>query len=139
MSRRTGEFRPGLFKKFSCLSKDINSRIVKSEIEGGVYLDSLDDGASLVVETKNRNYRLEFRDGGTFISGHPVFCPDPVSVSIRGSSWGGSMLKVDYIGRGMHLEFYHPSFQTIITSRIVEIRLAGGPLMQPARSVRQTD
>jgi hypothetical protein len=32
------------------------------------------------------------------------------------------MLKVAYIGRGMHLEFHHPHFQTITTSRIVEIR-----------------
>lgn len=124
MSCRTGEFQPSLFAKLSCFCNEINRRIVRSEVEGGVHLGSLDEGASLVVETENRRYRLEFRGGGTFISGHPVFCPDPVPVSVRGSNWGGSMLKLDYIGRGMHMEFHHPDFQTITTSRIVEIRSA---------------
>jgi hypothetical protein len=32
------------------------------------------------------------------------------------------MLKLRFIGRGMHLEFWHPVFRTIKTSRIVDIR-----------------
>ena len=33
------------------------------------------------------------------------------------------MLKLRYIGRGMHLEFCHPEYQTpIVTSRIQEVR-----------------
>ena len=63
MNHRTGEFRPSLFTRLSRFGKDVNRRIVQSEIEGGVRLDSLDEGTSLVVETENRNYRLEFRDG----------------------------------------------------------------------------
>ena len=124
MNQRTGEFRPSLFTRLSRFGKDVNRRIVQSEIEGGVRLDSLDEGTSLVVETENRNYRLEFRDGGALISGRPVFCPHPVSVSVRGSNWGGSMLNADSIGRGRRLEFQHPDFKTITTSRIVEIRPA---------------
>ena len=51
------------------------------------------------------------------ISGHPEFCPEPVQVAIAGSTWGGSMLKLQYVGRGMHLEFRHPEYPTpIITS-----------------------
>jgi hypothetical protein len=46
-------------------------------------------------------------------------------VRIEGSTWGGSMLKVRFIGRGMRLEFRHPVFRTIITSRIVDIRASG--------------
>ena len=61
-------------------------------------------------------------DGKALISGHPEFCPDPVLVTVDGSNWGGSMLKMSFIGRGMHLEFRHPAFQTIVTSRIVDIR-----------------
>jgi hypothetical protein len=41
---------------------------------------------------------------------------------VEGSNWGGSMLKVSFIGRGMCLEFRHPHYQTITTSPIVEIR-----------------
>ncbi len=122
MDHQTQELTPSLFTGLSSFSEDVNNRIVRSEIEGGVHLDRIDEGTSLQVETENRHYRIEFRDSGTFISGHPVFCPKPVPVSVHGSSWGGSMLKVAYIGRGMHLEFHHPDFKTITTSRIVEIR-----------------
>jgi hypothetical protein len=43
-------------------------------------------------------------------------------VNVHGSTWGGSMLKVAFIGRGMHLEFRHPQHRVITTSRIVEVR-----------------
>jgi len=57
------------------------------------------------------------------LSGHPEFCPEPVQVAIAGSTWGGSMLKLQYVGRGMHLEFRHPAYATpIVTSPIQEIR-----------------
>lgn len=58
------------------------------------------------------------------LSGHPEFCPRPVPVRISGSTWGGSMLKEGFLGRGMHMEFMHPGYRLpIITSPIREIRL----------------
>jgi hypothetical protein len=86
-------------------------------------LGDLPVGAVLEVETKNRSYRLESRgDGRVLISGHPRHCPEPVLVSIHGSTWGKCMLKVRFIGRGMHLEYRHPTRGVIRTSRIREIR-----------------
>lgn len=114
---------PNLFKPHPHLSDEVNGNIIQSEIEGGVYVDQLNEGDTLEVETQNRWYTIVNRGRGrALISGHPKFCPKPVLVRIEGSTWGGSMLKVRYIGRGMHLEFRHPAFQTITTSRIVEIR-----------------
>ena len=108
------------------LSDEVNRNIVQSEIEGGVYLDVLSEGAVLEVETQHHGYTIVIRGRGrALISGHPKYCPDPVPVSIAGSTWGGSMLKLRFIGRGMHLEFQHPVFQTIITSRIVDVRASG--------------
>src|SRR2546425_475334 len=123
MDRATSITRPDLFIPHRNLSDEVNRNIVQSEIEGGVYLDDLPDGATLEVETQNRSYRLVNHGQGTaLISGHPKFCPDPVLVKIHGSNWGGSMLKVRFIGRGMHLEFRHPEYRTIMTSRIVDVR-----------------
>jgi hypothetical protein len=51
-----------------------------------------------------------------------VFCPEPTLVTIHGSTWGGSMIKADYIGRGMHLEFGHPANLPITTSMILQVR-----------------
>ena len=110
------------------LSDEVNRNIVQSEIEGGVHLDTLFEGTVLEIETQNRWYRLKnLGSGKALISGHPQFCPEPVLVSIEGCTWGGSMIKVRYIGRGMHLEFRHPEYHTIVTSRIVEIRATDPP------------
>jgi hypothetical protein len=104
-------------------SDEVNRNIIQMEIDGGVHLDDLVEGAVLEVETQNHWYTIVNRGRGqALISGHPEYCPDPVPVRIEGSTWGGSMLKVRYIGRGMHLEFRHPTYRTILTSRIVEIR-----------------
>src|SRR5262249_32611870 len=95
-----------------------------SEIEGGVYLSDLAEGDTLEIETQNRRYTLVHRGANeALIHGHPKFCPEPVPVRIQGSTWGGSMLKLAFIGRSMHLEFKHPEYPgPITTSRIVEIR-----------------
>ena len=123
MDTQAGIPKPNLFVPHRNLSDEVNHNIVQSEIEGGVYLDDLPHGATLDVQTQNRHYILVYRgQGQALISGHPKFCPNPVLVKIHGSNWGGSMLKVRFIGRGMHLEFRHPEYRTIMTSRIIEIR-----------------
>ncbi len=117
---------PKLFMPHPNLSDKVNRNIVQSEIEGGVCVDDLLKGGVLEVETQNHLYTIVNRGRGrALISGHPKFCPNPVPVRIEGSTWGGSMLKVRYIGRGMRLEFRHPIYRTITTSRIVDIRAMG--------------
>jgi len=107
------------------LSDEINANIIRSEIEGGVYLRDLPEESTLEVETRNRWYTVVVqRDGQALISGHPEFCPEPVLVYIHGSNWGGSMLKVAYLGRGMHMEYRHPAYHgCIVTSVIQDIRV----------------
>ena len=105
------------------LADEVNRAIVQSEVEGGVYLRDLAPGAVLAIQTRNRFYTLvTLGEEADLISGHPEFCPDPVEVRIQGSTWGGSMLKTKFVGRGMHLEFEHPVHHTVITSQIVDIR-----------------
>ena len=118
---------PELFRPHPNLSDAINREIIESEMEGGVYLDRLAPGDVLDVETRDWICRLEYRgDHRGAISGHPRFCPEPVEVDICGSTWGGSLLKQHFIGRGMHLEIIHPIHRRILTSRIVEIRAVTG-------------
>ena len=105
------------------LSDKVNCDIVRSEIEGGVYLNHVASNTQLEIETQNRRYTLWVRENGeVLIWGHPVYCPAPTSVRISGSNWGGSMLKAGFIGRGMHMEFKHPEHQTVVTSRVREIK-----------------
>jgi len=104
------------------LSDAVNRAIIQSEIEGGVHLGDVSPGTVLEVRTRNRAYTLRYQgENQALISGHPVFCPEPVLVSIHGSTWGGSMLKERFIGRGMRLEFAHPKSIPIVTSVIVDV------------------
>ena len=97
--------------------------IVQSEIEGGVSLDQLPPGTLLEVQTRNTIYGIENRaDGKVLISGSPKFCPEPLLVQFHGSTWGTPMLKAQFIGRGMQMEFRHPEFGVVLTTRVREIR-----------------
>ena len=116
-----------LFRPHSNLSDVVNANLVGSEIEGGVHLCDLRPGTVLEIRTRNRAYTILYQgsDRGSdraMISGHPVFCPRPVPVTIHGSTWGGSMLKARFIGRGMRLEFGHPLYTPIRTSTILDVR-----------------
>ncbi len=106
----------------AALDDRINRDFIRSEIEGGVYLERLPRGTELEIRTENRSYRIRCcGEKQVLISGHPVYCPEPVLVELQGSTWGGSMMRPAYIGRGMHLEFRHPEFATIVTSPVVDI------------------
>jgi hypothetical protein len=117
---------PRLFQPHANLDEAVNSHIVQSEIEGGVHLRDVLPGTVLEVTTQNRAYTILYKGWDqALISGHPVFCPEPIPVTIHGSTWGGSMIKTRYIGRGMRLEFGHPAYQPIRTSVILDVRACG--------------
>jgi hypothetical protein len=113
-----------MFSPHPNLADEVNRSIIQSEIEGGVFLDDLPPSTVLQIQTMHHCYTAVLLGGSeALLSGHPEFCPKPVQVAIAGSTWGGSMLKLQYVGRGMHLEFRHPLYATpIITSPIQEIR-----------------
>ena len=111
------------------LSPEVNAAIAESELQGGIFIDKLPVGKTLKVTTRNSVYfidRVAEGKEGLTIQGHPRYCPEPTPAYILGSTFGGSMLKIGFIGRGMHLEF---SFYennnthrgTITTSQIQEV------------------
>jgi len=108
------------FEPHPNLSKEINDNIAKSEIDGGAWIKDLKPGKSLKVQTKNTLYTIHNGEGGLTIQGHPKICPEPSPVSIHGSTWGGSMLKIGFIGRGMYMEF-STNGQQYVTSMVQEV------------------
>src|SRR5438445_2481872 len=114
-----------MFRASPHLADAVNRHIIQSEVEGGVHLGDVIPGTVFEIETENRAYTIRYQGlGQALISGHPVFCPEPVLVTIHGSTWGGSMIKSGYIGRGMRLEFGHPTYMPITTSVIRQVRAA---------------
>jgi hypothetical protein len=124
-----------MFQPHPNLSKEINDSIAESEIAGGVWFDkpewatsvegtSLPEGSTVHVRTRNTLYLIEKRPDGTYISGNARFCPTPTKCSVHGSTWGGSMLKVGWIGVGMRLEFsVEGDGRTVTTSEIQDVRV----------------
>src|SRR5277367_3334697 len=113
-----------MFNPHPNLADQVNRGIVQSEIEGGVFLNDLPPCTVLQIQTMHHCYTAVLLGGSdAMISGHPEYCPQPVLVAIAGSTWGGSMLKRHFVGRGMRLEFSHPRYKTpIVTSSIQDIR-----------------
>jgi hypothetical protein len=122
------------YKPHPNLSAEINNALASQELMGGVWLkrpsgDSVKDepflpvGKALKVQTRDTLYVIEKRGEDEFyISGNAKYCPKPTRCYIQGSNYGGSMLRLDYVGRGMYMEFStddHP--RVIVTSQIQEI------------------
>lgn len=115
---------PDLYRLNPHLSDAVNHNIIQSEIDGGIYLRDVPCGAVLEIQTHAWNCTMIYcGDREALVSGHPRLCPEWVRVYVSGSTWGGSMLKEAFIGRGMHLEFLHPVHQRVITSVIADVRV----------------
>ena len=101
---------------------EVNAAFDQSQILGGAYLDELAVGRKLLVQTDNTLYIIEHRKDGLYISGDQEFCPEPTKCSIHGSNFGGSMLKMNFVGRGMFLEFtVDGRIGVIVTCQILEV------------------
>ena len=85
---------------------------------------SLASGSVIDVETKSRHYRIECLGGNAIsISGHPEYCPEPVSARLHGSVDEEGVLEFGVIGRGMRLRFMVQERQPITTTRVVRLRV----------------
>ena len=99
---------------------------------GGIGLSEVEAFATLVVRTDNSVYRITIlrpHAREVFVQGGAFF-PERARACLNGSSFGGSCLKLGWVGLGLHLEF-HAGDQWIITSHVraisVEPPVAAAP------------
>ena len=94
----------------------------------GINISLLESGTKLTIETKNSVYKIEIIDkaeitimGGMDKNGDIRF-PQPEEVFFNGSTFGGSMIKPNWIGQGMNMEiqFEHMVF---VSSPVKEIEI----------------
>ena len=99
----------------------------------GIGLTDVDALTTLVVRTRNSVYRITILtphrrevlvEGGAFFPQHTRAC-------LAGSSFGGSCLKLGWVGVGLHLEF-HAGAQWIITSRVRSLAVERTPPGRPS-------
>lgn len=102
------------------LHPDILKRIEQSKKDGGIDLRELKVGAEFFVQTQNTIYHVIKTGDTTYtIQGNERICPEPKACRISGSTWGGSMLKMNFVGINMHMEFYVDK-KMYTTSKITE-------------------
>lgn len=101
--------------------------IDQSEKDGGIFLKDVPHSDEAVVEvfTKNSLYEIAVIDidqrkiamkGGKYL-------PEPEVCLLRGSTWGGSMTKVGWIGVGMRLEANCNNAGLLSTSSVRTIKV----------------
>ncbi len=98
----------------------------------GVGLADVDTFSTLVVRTRNSVYHITILrpwarevlvQGGEFFTARTRAC-------LNGSSFGGSCLKLGWVGIGSHMEF-HADDQWIITSHVRSIAVEHTAQRQP--------
>jgi hypothetical protein len=88
-----------------------------------MYLDRMPAGTQLVIQTVNRQYLLETREGcEALLSGHPMHCPEPVGVTFYGSGSRTARFVPGFIGPGLRLTVRYPSGLVVRTSRVRDVR-----------------
>lgn len=108
------------------LSQEINDAMAASERDGGLWMKDVEVGQTVLVQTKNTLYKLTKYDGHWMGLGGKYF-PRPRIVNIHGSTFGGSMIRVGFLGVGMCLEFSHPTDdkRNVTTSAIQSVTIKG--------------
>ena len=88
----------------------------------GIDLTALDPITRLLVRTENSLYRITVREPhrrAVLVQGGSFFA-ETTSACLSGSSFGGSCLKMGWVGIGLHMEFHYDG-NWIITSRVQSI------------------
>lgn len=95
----------------------------------GLNVSVLKEGTKLFIETHNSFYELQVVEGkeveifgGTKRDGS-IRYPKPTKVIFHGSTWGGSCIKVDWLGIDMHMEFGVEGRKILTTSGVKRIKI----------------
>lgn len=88
----------------SHLGDDIKRCIREQDAHPGIYLDGLCPGTALLVETRNTTYTILVIGGEEVLIRGGRYFPRFVRAVVVGSTWGSPMVKLHYVGEGMHME-----------------------------------
>lgn len=97
-------------------------------LQNGINVHRLKAGTMLLVLTKNSLYKITKDNGDQYdviVQGGKKF-PKPEIAHFAGSTFGGSMMKIGWIGYGMHMEIFVPAVcKTYKTTQVLAARIIG--------------
>jgi hypothetical protein len=103
---------------------DLDGVVEISPLLEGVTLMALKACDTIHVRTRNSDYEifmLEPRSGRALVRGGEYFT-EPVEGTVNGSTFGGCMLKMGWLGVGLRMEIY-ANGQRTITSPVKSLRV----------------
>jgi len=108
------------------LDERIQELIKEQEKFQGIDVTKLEPGTLIEVNTIKSIYLLQITDESNQIIAHGgKHLPTPKEVRFNGSTFGGSMLKLNYIGYGMHMEMGITDRKKITTSPVIKAKIIG--------------
>ena len=93
----------------------------------GIYIDKLVKGDCLIINTRNSVYKFTKTSDDKFLITGGSRWPEPTEIYICGSTFGGSMIKNDYIGYQMHIELQRigEPDKVVTTSSVQKAKIIG--------------
>lgn len=90
---------------------EVAKQLSETKNEKGFFISKLAPNIRLILQTQKSKYEIEYLDkniglitGGT-LPDKSIRFSNPTKIKLLGSSWGGSMFRIDWIGKEMKLEF----------------------------------
>ena len=82
----------------------------------GVALRQLEPLTELMVQTRNTSYRIVVSHEADIVIQGGTFFPDPTRAHVEGSSVGGNLLKIGWIGVGLRMEIVAEGRRIVTTA-----------------------
>lgn len=101
------------------LHPEIERRIEEQKKQGGIEIDKQPIGTRIEAQTRNTLYKIEILAGGKAKVEGGRYFSEPKETRISGSTWGGSMLKMHWLGIGMHIEFPECTTTPVVKLKII--------------------
>jgi hypothetical protein len=97
----------------------------------GVSLRQLEPLTELTVQTRNTSYRIVVSHEAHIVIQGGTFFPDPTRAHVEGSSVGGNLLKIGWIGVGLRMEIVAEGRRIVTTAVRSIVRRDDVPSARP--------
>lgn len=110
---------------------DPYGRLDEQEELSGIDVTKINPGERVVVETVNSTYTITIYEDKMTVEGGKYF-PEPTEAALVGSTFGGTAMKLGWIGYNMNMEFHIAAERKKVTTSLVKAAKVQGDVWEYA-------